>query len=505
MTTEPLEPTGRWHRISPLSMIHQFLQFLRQLIGSPGAFAGMAAAAYAFISRNPEQALGVLAGVAVLGLLALLAAWLRFGYRLQDGVIQVRRGVFTRQRLTLQMDRIQTVRLEQPPYLRPFGLVRLSIESAGSAAQEVHLAGIPRQQADSIRQQALRLSDSAGDNAPAQASSLTEDDSETLLIRRPGDLIRYGISSPLILWGGVVVASLLSAGMRRLQDNDQAEAQVAGLHDQITQLMPLWAAYSGLLMGLTALLVLLSIGLTLLRYSGYRLQRQDDRYTTRAGLFTRREQMLRQHKIQHLSLNQNLMAWLLGRRHLQCHQIGLNVQDGPDGSRHLTAPALDQADQDRLAAQFQPGLSLPALTFNRVSPRVMLPSLILWHLVWLATLVAVVLSDGNGLLLGLTLFALPLISLVSWLKWRRLGWCLNNGYLVLRRGLAGTSYVSFAPFRAQMVTLSATPLQRRRGLCNLVIGLSSGAFHIPYMEKQQAIYLMDHLLNDMASSKAPWL
>lgn len=506
MTTESLNEAGQWRRISPLSMIHQLLQFLRQLVGSPSAFAGMAAAVYAFATRSPQEALGLLAGALLLGLLCLVAAWLRFGYRLHHGAIQVRRGVFTRQRLTLQMERIQTLRLEQPPYLRPFGLVRLSIESAGSAAQEVHLAGIPRQWADQIRRQALSqgAGETSEESAPDNAES-AEAREEILLTRSPGDLVRYGISSPLILWGALVLGSLLSAGLRRLQESEAAEAQLESLHAQITAMMPLWAAFSGLFAGLILLLVLFSIALALLRYSGYHLQRQGDRYTSYAGLFTRREQMLRQHKIQHLSLNQNAMARLLGRRHLQCHQIGLDFQEGPEGSRHLTAPALNDADQARLVRELQPGLDLHQQPFHRVSPRLMLPTLAFWLPLWLLGMVWLGLSDSNGLLLGLTLSALPLIVLLAWLKWYRTGWKWQNGYLVLRRGLMGVSYIIFAPYRAQRVTLAATPLQRRRGLCNLSISLSSGAFMIPYMEEHQATVLMDQLLSEMISSRAPWL
>ncbi|MDX1588515.1 MAG: PH domain-containing protein [Oleiphilaceae bacterium] len=507
MMTESVNGSGQWQRISPLSMIHHLLQFLRQLAGSPSAFAGMAAAGYAFFTRSPQQALGLITGVLLLGLLCLVASWLRFGYRVHNGAIQVRRGVLTRQRLTLQMERIQTLRLEQPPYLRPFGLVRLSIESAGSGAQEVHLAGIHRDWADRIRQQAL--SHGAGEEASpdeqAPPGDTTATRGETLLTRRPGDLIRYGISSPLILWGALVVGSLLSAALRRLEQNGAAEQQLQTLLSRITDIMPLWAAYLSILCGLIGLLVVFSIALTLLRYSGYRLQRQGDRYIAHSGLFTRREQMLRQHKIQHLSLNQNAMARLLGRRHLQCHQIGLDTPEGPESSRHLTAPALDLADQTRLMARFQPGLDFAQLRFHRVSPRLMLPTLALWLPLWALGLAGTWLNGGNGLLLALWLAALPLIPLMAWLKWRRTGWVLHNGYLVLRRGLVGVGFVSFAPFRAQKVTLAATPLQRRRGLCNLIIGLSSGAFMIPCLEERDATALMDHLLAEMISSRASWL
>jgi len=88
----------------------------------------------------------------------LVLAWLRFQYRVSADTIQVQQGIFTRQSLTLEFDRIQNVRIETPIYLRPFGLARLSIESAGSSSEEVHLP---------------RHSHSTRGNPPGQGACLT--------------------------------------------------------------------------------------------------------------------------------------------------------------------------------------------------------------------------------------------------------------------------------------------------------------------------------------------
>jgi len=499
-----MSDADQWLRVSPLSMIHQLFTGLRQLAGNNiGALAGLIAGGWAFASRAPGLALIALVIALVTAMALLVMGWLRFGYQLREDAILVRRGIFTRQRLILNYDRIQTVRIERPLYLRPFGLVRLSIESAGSASQEVHLAGIPGEQASQIRQNAL-----AGQSAvaPEPDSDDTPSPEEQLLLTRSiGDIIRYGISSPIILWGAVALGSLAGAAARRLEEDEQAEAWLDRLQQSVTETMPVVMAWLSLVLLLLLALCLFSIAIALLRYSGYRLKHADDRYTCQAGLITQREQVLRQHKIQHLSLRQNLIARVLGRRHLTCHQIGMNFQEGPEGSRHLTAPALDRADEQRLVQQLYPGADLDSVQFHPVSWRWMLPRLAFWIPLWLALLAVAAINGTSAAGWAAALSTGPVIIGLIRLSWRRYGWAQAGDYLIFRNGLVGINTVIFAPFRAQQVNLTASPLQRRAKLCNLTVRLSSGAFQMPCLSRNDGEMLMDHLLAEMAGSRAPWL
>lgn len=495
-----------WQRVSPLSMIHQGLQFLRQLIGTnPGPLIGMLAGAYAFASRAPLMAVSTLIGLTLFGLALLIVAWLRFRYRVQQDAIQVHKGVFTRQRLTLQFDRIQNIRLERPPYLRLFGLVRLSIESAGSASQEVHLPGINREHAEQLRDTAL-IRGAASKSSSAEVpdgEALEETAFQTLLTRKPSDLVIFGISSPVILWGGAIIASALGAITQRVEDDEDAEQILAQLRDHVPEsLAPEWL-FTGGLVALLLLMTAISIVMALIRYHGYRLEMQEDRYRLHSGLLTLREQLLRHHKIQHLRLAQSFVARLFGRRHLTCHQIGMVLPDMPDGSGNsLMAPALTPQEQNRMTAQFCPGMDLEQLVFSPVSWRYMLPKSGFWLAIWVSAVIAFGISGGSGIALGL---ALPVLLGLIWMNWRRQGWCFSGDYLVLRGGLFGTHYTIFSGFRSQKVRVYQSPLQRRAGLANLSIRLSSGGFEIPYIRWHDAEQVMDRLLHDMERSRAPWL
>ena len=490
-----------WSRVSPLSMIHQGIAFIRQLAGTnPGPLLGLLAGAYAFAQRSPLM----LATTAVIllggGLALLVLAWLRFQYRVSDDTIQVQRGIFTRQSLTLEFDRIQNVRIETPIYLRPFGLARLSIESAGSSSEEVQLPGIPMAHAETLRDRAL--TSHTGTPTDTEVQSEVESATQHLLSRRPSDLVIYGISSPAILWGGAILASILGAVTRRMEqaesDLEPLRALTDWLPDSVSQV---WWVIAGIAILLGAM-TLFSIIMALVRYHGYRLEKTGDRYRLHSGLITRREQGLRQYRIQHVRLAQSLVARLFRRHHLTCHQIGMVQPDQPEGSgNRLMAPALTPGEQQQLLKHLLPGLDWQTLTFNGVSRRYMLPRLAFWGGLWLTAVLGALYQDASFWILATA----PLPPALIWLNWRRQGWCLNDDYLVLRGGLFGCHYTVFAGFRTQTVRVYDSPLQRRAGLANLATRLGSGGFLLPFIQRADAEMLMDELLYQMETSDAPWL
>ncbi len=503
MTTEASD----WQRVSPLFTIHHLLGFLRELANTnPGALAGMAAGGYAFVSRAPVLAGMAAVLLALLGIGLLIAAWMRFRYRVQADAIQLQQGVFTRQRLTLQFERIQNIRIERPPYLRIFGLARLSIESAGSVSQEVHLPGIPEAMAENLRDQALAAGQfqepSEQGDAEAEAETARTPHYTTLLTRRPRDIIIYGISSPIILWGAVVISSILGVVTQRFEPEDNGNGE-----EQLQALIPDAMAVAWVVVPFLALvlilLVVMSIIMALVRYHGYRLEHDEDRYRLHSGLLTRREQMVRHHKIQHLHLAQNMVARFFRRRHLNCYQIGSMGADLPDGSGNsLVAPALTMAEQHAMVSRLCPGLDLNNLVFTPVSPRYMIPKGLFWFSIWLGLLMVAV--AGALPILPILILA-PVLAALIRKNWRRQGWAMEGDYLVLRGGLFGCHYTLFSGFRGQKLRLYQSPLQRRVGLGNLVIRLSSGGFIIPYIPYEQGQQLLDRLVHDMEHSKAPWL
>jgi putative membrane protein len=116
----------------------------------------------------------VLALLAVLGVLLLFVAgfyvsWRMHTFRVTDEVVEVRSGILFRTHRKARLDRIQGVAVARPLFARLFGTAKLDVEVAGQDAN-VPLAYLGNTAADALRGDILRLaSGSRAHGAPATA------------------------------------------------------------------------------------------------------------------------------------------------------------------------------------------------------------------------------------------------------------------------------------------------------------------------------------------------
>ena len=90
------------------------------------------------VSQSPSFAL-VLVIVPLVGMAFLAIAglsWWRYTFQVVDDELRVNRGVLSQQSLSVPLDRIQSVSLEQKLLHRPFGLVQVSLDTAGTENAE---------------------------------------------------------------------------------------------------------------------------------------------------------------------------------------------------------------------------------------------------------------------------------------------------------------------------------------------------------------------------------
>lgn len=104
-------------------------------------------------------------------LLALLGAWTIFsyhprnyrawGYRLDDRVLLIKRGVWFRSVKLLPLPRLQHVDIKRGPLQRKFGLATLTLHTAGTHAASIELPGLDADEAVRLRD---RLVAAGGDD-----------------------------------------------------------------------------------------------------------------------------------------------------------------------------------------------------------------------------------------------------------------------------------------------------------------------------------------------------
>src|SRR6056297_701079 len=138
---------------------------------------------------------GLGAGLVLLaGLLIAMIYHRRFRYRVDEDSVRVRKGLFEQQELKVRFQRVQNVGFSQPIYLRPLGLIRVTLETPGAAQTEVSLPGIASVEATALRD---LISGATGRVAEEENQSAdAHDDAPTAAFSASGaDLFKYGMTS----------------------------------------------------------------------------------------------------------------------------------------------------------------------------------------------------------------------------------------------------------------------------------------------------------------------
>ncbi|MCH8505635.1 MAG: PH domain-containing protein, partial [Ectothiorhodospiraceae bacterium] len=432
--------------------------------------------------------------VVLLSALVSLLYYRRFRYRLEDDVLIVQQAVFERRELKVQADRVQHMAMEQPVYMRPFGVVRFSLDTPGGITTEVELPGIPQSTAETLRAQLDTARRRSTINDPEQAPPAGT--GEPLHRTGAAGLTLHGIASN----HAYVIAAALTPFLQPLERALRpALQQLETFHDL--------AASPALVIGLTlacllATMLVLSVAVSWLRYYDFRLFRDDGRFLQRSGLFNRQEQSLSAAKLQSVEWVQTAVGRMVGRGYLICRQYG-GQSRGPDhAGGKFVIPGLTVESSIQLGqlfwltreAQRSDVPAYAATPFRRVSRlyrRVTVLRVTLAGILACAVLAAYTQQPAwLGVILPIGLLSLP----VAHLRWLTVGWKREGRFVHIRIGLLGRRTALFPLEHVQGVTVRESWFQRRHGLATLQLQLASGPVALPFIDRAQALALANEAL-----------
>ncbi|MFT6039767.1 MAG: putative membrane protein, partial [Candidatus Azotimanducaceae bacterium] len=472
-----------WHRTSPVSIIYHLLNVFKGMVNVWPALAG-----FAFIERSREQLLtyGLPSLVVVLILLAVLNYWF-FQFSFDEGKIQLRSGVVSRKRLTLNFDRVQEANLQQSLYFRPFDLWTVGLESAGSQVQEIQIPGIDRSLAETIKgyhlsQKSHALSqdeearsdgtqDSGSQNGsfatqatpPPKASMLRYQ----LSLGLP-DLIRFGLMHNSMIYVLVVAMGAASQSPDMLQRLGDAIGLDA-LRDAIStslqhSLLGAVLATMGVVLLSMILLYSVSVFLAVLKYWGYDLTVEDERLQYRAGLLNKVRRSFKHHKLQSVEVSQGLIGRFLQRYTIRLHQTNEVALPGINDARGFVIPVLSVAELTALKAF----LHIDAVNWQRANPM-----RIVWRTLGLGVpLTGLVVGSalmGQSISAAYALLPMPVLAVLFAGIWYRSGYAFSEHWMAHRQGLLGCRYTYVPCTKVQMMDLTQGPLLRLHDAATLLV------------------------------------
>ena len=426
-----------------------------------------------------------------------------------DHEILLNKGVFKKERLTLKFSRVQNVNIAEPFYFTPVNLVNCIFDAAGSVTQEAVLPGVTKAYAQQMRKQIFAFK--AQQQPDEKTPSSEHFEAENSLRISNKEIAKFGLMSNMAILAMAAIAPFINVLVDFLEQ--QIIAKVEGFYQQELGLLARAATFA--MITLIALLVLtavmLSVGMSLIRFYNFELYFKGQKFKRIAGLLERHQLSMSMDKVQSIVIKQNLMGRLLKRFTVECLQASSGgIAAGVAAKKNkqtLVLPVLNSEQVDSVCQWIYPWFNSKKLQFNGAERALLYKNLSFYALIPSAiVLLGCYLGDFNAWLsLGVLLILAGLVTLA----YQRYGYYLHedNGrfYMVVRKGMIGVHYRVFELYKAQSARSISTYFMRRAGLKSLYIQLASGFAFMPYIKQQDADYIIDFTLYQAESTQRNWM
>jgi len=408
-----------------------------------------------------------------------LAKYASYRYRMNPDELVIREGIVTRNERHIPYARIQNIDLVQNPLQRLLGVAEVRIETASGDKPEAVMRVLSLAAVEQLRRRVFRGAEPVeGREVPAAGAAIQAAEAPRVLVRTSlADLVLVGLSSGR---GLAVVAAAMGLvwqfDFMSQIDEHWIKSRLATLDLPLPGPLATVLFVVGAGVGAIILLSALSIVWAVVRYYGFTLVARGDDLRIEYGLLTRVTATIPRHRIQILSLARGPLQRASRRVAVRVETAGRHEEEGRAADRLWLAPAIPLADLPALLRAVLPEVDLDVLEWRGLAPgataRIAKKGLIVAAIV---TSLAVA-SFGR--------FALVLLPLlVTWvvahsrLYVKHAGWALGEEACAWRSGwwTRRTSLVRYS--KIQVLSLAESPFDRRRRMASLQVD-TAGAGHV---------------------------
>ena len=482
-------------RQSPLALVMMFFKIFRTVITIIWPIL------IGLLVGGKKENLGLkwlIAGAALLlfVLVRTVLDYLYFRFSIKDGQLIVRKGFFYKTAITVPLERIQAVHLEQS-FLHSVTLThKLIIDTAGKEGAEVTIYAIPSSDAIALRTLIL-------DRVDIRTTEITETKPATKLVSKLNllDLLKLSLSANHIETIAVVLAFLMGRyeDVKPLLENTPLLNNVLSYGETMKYT---WQFLTTLFIIVTIITIAISCIRMFLRFYNYTVRMDRKGYYIRWGLLQVRQKMIPFRRIQMIRWRSNFIRRLMG---LALLNLKVSGTDETKKKVLIELPITDTSQIRQIVPVYQP--LLPAETgaigqkihrsyAYRKTLFITLPVLLVvagflalvWQ--WYALLVFIWLPYSFGL------------QLLYCRNFRF--WATPEG-LQLYKSTWGKGEAILNWKNIQYVQIRRSIYQRKKELATLFLHTAGGQFEIPYMKYDQALAISNYALFRTESSQETWM
>ncbi len=486
--TEPIVRLDVPQRQSLLAIVFLAFRTVRQI-----GIVQLVVGAGFVLSRSPSL-LWVILGVVVIGAIFLAISalsWWRYTFVVRDGELRVDKGILSRDTLTVPLDRVQSVSIEQKALHRLVQLVQVSLDTAGTSTAEFTFDAVDRSVAVELQRMAADFKASAAPVAPAAEHGLIEGEpppptiafeERELLRHSPQRLLRIAITK--VPFSGLAVLAPLFVFGEELLDFFPFDLPDVDLD------VGLWLAWfiPAAIVAVAIFGAILNLISTFLSDWNLRITQTESGLRRDAGLLSTTSVASSVPRVQSVEVRQGIVQRVVGLHDVTLHNVG-------DGDFSVPGCTADQVELIKDVG-LDDGAGVD--TLNR-----QVSALQVYKDTRNAAVLFALLAFGLSFLIGwwVVLFVIPIVwTYFSTRRSTRLRrWGIDADSIADRRQFIGWSEHEALLRKANAVSVSQSMFERRRGLATVHVSLaggilSGGSLSIGMVPVEEAMAVRDHVL-----------
>lgn len=461
-------------------------------------------------SKASHETYWILGGLGILLFLLAIYAYLsyqRFSFFLDEEKQEfiIKEGVFNKTTLSLQLNKIQQVNINQSLLQQLIGVYSLDIDTAGSEKKEASIRAIDHLTASRLKEKLL--SKNAGQRAVAD-SNLEAEPLRTVpfLKLRTATLFKVGLTSN---YGAsiLLLMGFLFGLIQFFKDYTSAfEVETTALEGMLDRGFGLVSACFLLAFALVVILGT-NIVRTFLRYFQFQIIRQNGALAISSGLFTKKHTLLTPGKVQLSAYSQNFFQKKLGILNMKIKQAAYASADEEAGKKsHIEIPGCDSVERDEILSMIYqqiPVKGLPLVPnyrflFLQVMLKLVLPAILFLAVSrWFY-------SPLQSYLWLLIPFSIVVLSLLYFeFKHHRL--YANSGFIIKKSGIWDIEEEIIEAHKIQSITAKQYFWHKKADVGHLLLHTAAGVIHFKYGNYSHIQNLVNYWLYQMECNQKDWI
>ncbi len=444
-------------------------------------------------------------GITTFSLISGILNYYRFYFWLDEDNIYVEQGVLKKSRISVPLDRIQSINTEQNLIYRLFNIVRIELDTAGAKGSEVKIYAVSRELAtqihDFVMENKKAVSIEIDEETETSEERPVQAKWRTILQLGVGDLLKIGLAQNHLRAIFIIIAFLFA----RFEDARELMGEnVVEKIDAISESG--WFSDVLLISFLVgfgiAVSILVSLITVVTRFFGFQLMESAKGMKTEHGLFTKRQRNLSFKRTQIFQYTVGPIRKLVGLYNVKVFQA---AAEGPSGRDAVQIPGCPADQIESIKAKFfENKVTVDELTYRINSIYVFRKWLFQGLLLGLILSgVFIYLNYNWYLALSLGYMAYSLFKNYSFYHSFRFGF--SEDLLSVRSGFWILKYRTLQLYKVQAVEIGQGIYQRSKGYADLVLYTAGGAVTIPYINLEEARMLQNYILYKVESSGEKWM